>query len=183
MTTMPGDSDAVAQPRARLPRVRFGVRAILLVVAASALAMLTYVEFKDGSPPRFVIRAIPGRIAKLKPGMPRSEVRQILGLGRPWHYGGTGDSKWQGFYAWPVSIEDHSVRPRGIAAAIVPIGGMGPLTPETIRLQYRMVKGGTLGEADPDRQDDRLMGARFADASGAVAEMPGSSRSRYDIID
>ena len=182
MTDGPGDSDAAARPRMRLPRVRFGVRAMLVLVAACALAMLVYREVKDGLPPRFVIRSVPGRIARLRPGMRRAEVREILGVGCPWHRGGTGASMRNAFGAWPALIEDYRMRPRGFAAESSAPFGMGPLAAGTIRLHFRSEKAWIAGKDGLGRQDDRLVGARYADDAGAVAEMSGSNRGGYDPV-
>lgn len=81
---------AARTPRAARPKVRITVRGLLLLVALSALTMLVYREVKDGLPPRFVIRSVPGRIARLRPGMTRAKARAILGVDRPWYLGGSG---------------------------------------------------------------------------------------------
>ncbi len=156
MTTRPGDSDAAARPRARLPRVRFGVRAMLLVVAASALATLAYVEFKDGMPPRFVYRDMPARIDQLRPGMTRASAGEILGIGRPWYRGGLGEAPSLIVGIGVTSFETCYIRPGKTAFAGGPSGGV-------VHLNFG---------------SDRLQSARFVDESGAVAEMPMTPKPR-----
>ena len=55
----------------RLPRVRLTVRSMMVLIAVVALGLVLVLaeEFQDGIPPRFVVRGIPKRIARLRPGM------------------------------------------------------------------------------------------------------------------
>ncbi len=76
----------------RLPRVRFTVRGMVVLVAIAAVGFFLVQEFADGMPPRFVVRGIPGRITRLRPGMSRAEVKEILGIDRTWIRGGTSAS-------------------------------------------------------------------------------------------
>lgn len=61
----------------------------MLLVALVALGLFAWQELRDGMPPRFVVRGIPARIAKLKPGMTYEEAKEILGLEKSWLRGGT----------------------------------------------------------------------------------------------
>ena len=70
-----------------LPRA--SVRRLMLLVALSALGTLVAREFRHGSPPEFVVRGIPARVHRLRPGMTWGETRDILGLERHWLRGGT----------------------------------------------------------------------------------------------
>src|SRR5262245_31898138 len=72
----------------RLPRVRVTLRSMMVLVAVVALGLAVVEEFRDGLPPRFVVRSIPRRIARLRPGMTPEEAHESLGFGRPWLLGG-----------------------------------------------------------------------------------------------
>jgi hypothetical protein len=76
----------------RLPRARFTLRSMMVFVAVVALGLAVIEEFQDGLPPRFVLRGIPGRFARLRPGMTPAEAHETLGIMRPWLLGGMGAS-------------------------------------------------------------------------------------------
>jgi Zn2+/Cd2+-exporting ATPase len=82
-------SDPAGGPSRRTPRARFTVRLMMVVVAVIALGLAIAEEFRDGNPPRIVVRGIPQRIARLRPGMSREQARAILGLDQTWLTGGT----------------------------------------------------------------------------------------------
>jgi hypothetical protein len=65
---------------------------MMVLVAVVALGLAVVEEFQDGLPPRFVLRGIPGRIARLRPGMTPAEAYETLGIRRPWLLGGMGAS-------------------------------------------------------------------------------------------
>lgn len=69
-------------------RVRMTLRRSMVVTALVALGLFLCEEFRDGSPPRFVVRSIPDRIARLRPGMTYEEAEQMLGLEKSWLRGG-----------------------------------------------------------------------------------------------
>ncbi len=73
-----------------LPLVRFTVRRLMFLVAAIAVGLALLGEFGEGLPPRFVVRGIPARIARLRPGMTWEQTHEILGLEQTWLTGGTG---------------------------------------------------------------------------------------------
>ena len=73
-------------------RVRMTLRRSMSLVALVALGLFAYAEFQDGSPPRFVVRGIPDRIARLRPGMTYEEAEEVLGLGKSWLRGGLSAS-------------------------------------------------------------------------------------------
>jgi hypothetical protein len=74
----------------RLPRGRFTLRSMMVLVAVVALGLAVVEEFQDGLPPQFVVRGIPRRIARIRPGMTLAHAHEILGLERPWLLGGIG---------------------------------------------------------------------------------------------
>jgi hypothetical protein len=65
----------------------------MVFVAVVALGLAVVEEFQDGLPPRFVVRSIPRRIARLRPGMTPEQAHEILDLERPWLLGGIGARK------------------------------------------------------------------------------------------
>lgn len=166
----------------RFPRIRLGVRAMLVLVALSALAMLLYVEMKDGGlPPRTIVRRLPARIARLRPGMTRAESWGVLGLDRPWYRGGVlgpGERVPDGatIIGDPVPgavREDFSIGVRRYP-------GPPPVAPNAsaritfatsvarIQLEYRGDHGpGTSGP----NGSDRLVGATLTDIEGKRTEM------------
>ena len=60
----------------------FTIRRLMLLTAVLALGCFVASEFRDGLPPRFVIRGLKGRIERLEPGMNHEQVDEILGLNR-----------------------------------------------------------------------------------------------------
>ena len=71
----------------KLPR--FTVRNLMFLTAILAVGFFVAREFWEGMPPRSVVRGIPARIARLKPGMTFWQVHDILGLETSWFKGGT----------------------------------------------------------------------------------------------
>ncbi len=179
------EPEAAAESTAPRPRSRprVTVRAMLLLVVLSALAMLLYVELKDGGlPPRTIVRRLPGRIARLRPGMTRAEAWGVLGLDRPWYRGGVlgpGELKPDGatILGDPVPgavREDFMIGVRELTAPT-------PVAPNStsrtwsatlvarIQLEYRGDHGP--GKSDPDGSD-RLVGATLTDIQGRRTDMP-----------
>jgi hypothetical protein len=64
----------------RLPRVRLTVRSMMVFIAVVALGLVVAEEFQDGLPPRFVVRGIPKRIARLRPGVTDAALAQLSRL-------------------------------------------------------------------------------------------------------
>jgi hypothetical protein len=71
-----------------MKRPRITIRRLILLIALIAVGLGIYREFRDGFPPRFVVQGIPDRMAKLRVGMTRKDVYEIVGLDRPWFEGG-----------------------------------------------------------------------------------------------
>ncbi len=169
------------KPRRSRPRVRITVRGLLLLVALSALAMLVYLEVKDGMPPRFVVRGIPARVARLRPGMTRPQVKAVLGMRKPWYAGGTGHWKMWATGDGRHSDERYYLRGERLVAVDVARPGGPPgrakvwRSAGSLRLRFQPDPPG-----GPMRLDasDRLDSATFSDDSGTVAEMPMDSKQR-----
>jgi hypothetical protein len=143
----------------RWRRPRITVRRLLVLVATVAVALAVVREFDEGLPPRFVIRDIPRRIERLRPGMRREQVYEALGLGRSWVRGGLGPIGeircWGNDYA-----RGETYRPFGRSAA-------------EIYLSFR-------SEANPpalNNQDYPLLtSASFRPGGRTIAKMPHHPR-------
>jgi hypothetical protein len=61
---------------------------MMVAIAVVALGLFIAQEFQDGLPPRFVVRGIPGRINRLRPGMTWEQTHEVLGLEKTWLLGG-----------------------------------------------------------------------------------------------
>jgi hypothetical protein len=145
-----------------------------VLVLAIAVALGIAREFRNGVPPEFVVRGIPARIARLRPGMTRAEVREILGLDKSWVWGGTdarfdgGEGNGRGF------IEVYVLGPKRFVYVISKVDG------KTVVPWYKPKACIEIGFAH-DRRDpspggserDRLGWAKFHSDSGLNAEMPG----------
>jgi hypothetical protein len=121
---------------------------MMVVVAVVALGLAVVEEFQDGLPPRFVVRGIPMRIARLRPGMTVEQAHEILGLERPWLVGGIGAS-------W-----EHGILNLGLINELYSGGGA------RIVLVFREDRSGKL----------RLVRATVSSGSTTIAEMPESRR-------
>lgn len=77
-------------------RVRLRLRHAMVLVAVVAIGLFAWEEFRDGFPPRFVVRGIPARIARVKPGMSYQQTMDILGLETSWLQGGSDAWKYYG---------------------------------------------------------------------------------------
>ena len=131
----------------RLPRARFTLRSMTVFVAVVALGLALVEEFQDGLPPRFVSRAIPRRIARLRRGMTAEQAREVLNLERPWLLGGIGARK-------------HGILNLGLINELYSVGGA------RITLVFDEERSGKL----------RLVGASVWSGSTMIAEMPESRR-------
>jgi hypothetical protein len=93
----------------RVPGMQVTLRATMISVAVVALGLAIAEEFRDGTPPGFVIRSIPKRIAQLRSGTTPEQAYEILGLKQTWLLGGTGPSRWYGIGRLGRIHEHHSV--------------------------------------------------------------------------
>ena len=107
-------------------RPRLTVRAMILLVAVVALGLFAWTEFRDGSPPRFVLRGIPARIAQLRPGMTRQETHDILGLDTPWWLGGTSARSGPGYGGGHWMQETYYLREMETVVRQASVGGGAP---------------------------------------------------------
>src|SRR5262249_27884988 len=115
----------------RLPRMRFTVRRTMLIVVALAVACALAVEFGEGVPPRYVVRGIPKRIARLRPGLTWEQTREILGLEESWLTGGTGAFYGGGDGNGHYMHEDYYLRMPRVVVVMKPVGDGNP-APERI---------------------------------------------------
>jgi hypothetical protein len=103
-------------------RIRLTLRRGMLLVALVAFGLFAWEELRDDLPPRFVVRGIPARIARLKPGMSYRETAEILGLEKSWIRGGT--SAWSDYgsgHARHISWV-YTIRPEQTATGTAGVG-------------------------------------------------------------
>jgi len=136
----------------------------MLLVAAAALATAVAREFRDDSHPPFVVRGIPARIDRLRPGMMWAQTRDILGLERHWLLGGisvqptggSGNSRW--------FVEGYDVRP---ARIVMEPSGIPPIPTAVYRsrasIHLMFVTSPRVRPAGWHRDSARLHGATFSD--------------------
>jgi hypothetical protein len=155
----------------RLRRVRVTVRVMMVLVAVAALGLAIAEEFQEGSPPRFVVRGIPSRIVRLRPGMTWEQTRDILGIGQSWLTGGTGARFGHGEGSGYYLHEVYYVRPPRAVVETAQMGGSSP-TPVKVLRSAAMIQLG-FGLDFPSR-NKRLVRASFSSDSKTIAEMPGS---------
>lgn len=90
-------------------KVRIPPWLLLLVLVAGGLCVLFYPLYVSNyAVPYSVVRQMPERVKRLRPGMTREEVREILGLtksGCIWEGGGPGREHWESCRLWP----DHGI--------------------------------------------------------------------------
>lgn len=166
----------------RIPRVRWTVRRAMILVAGIALGLFLWEEFQDGLPPRFVVRGVPARIARLRPGMSEAEVAEILGLEKSWLEGGTSARFHLGLWDRGSRTDTYLIRPMQAVAGMASIQG-GPPTPVEFARSSAMIQlsylihpegpgagGGGSGGNGPD--PGRLIRATFSNGSATIAEMP-----------
>ena len=162
-----------------LPRVRFTVRRLTLLVAAVAVGLALLGEFGEGLPPRFVVRGIPARIARLRPGMTWEQTHEILGLEKTWLMGGTGAQFGGGDGNGRRILEGYLVRPVRVVVVMARVGGGNPApvktfeSAATIHVWFRTDNhsGGRDWRQD---KSTRLIRASFSSDSTTIAVMPGS---------
>jgi hypothetical protein len=116
-----------------LPRVRFRVRRLMLLVAAIAVGLFLLREFGEGLPPRFVVRGIPARIARLRPGMTWEQTHEILGLEQSWLRGGTSAKYGGGDGGAHMMLEGYLVRPVRVVGVMARTGGGNPAPHKTFQ--------------------------------------------------
>jgi hypothetical protein len=145
----------------RLPRVRFTVRRLMLLVAVIAVSLVLVGEFGEVCPPRYVLRGIPGRLAQLRSGMTRRQAHEILGLKKSWIRGGLGATYW-GVERWGSSeYEEIYVRAPTVVAIKNEGGPSRVLTSSgMIRLVYHRDPRSTPRSADDE--SSRLARASFS---------------------
>jgi hypothetical protein len=148
---------------------------MIALVAVSALGLFLAREFEEGMPPRFVVRGIPARIGRLRPGMSRAEVREILGVDTSWFWGGTGAKFAIGHGGAHWSSETYLVRPeRGLGQLVDPA--------ELIQLQFTRDPARVYGERlDLTPDSDRLVGASFSVHRRTIAEMPPENLGLFPV--
>jgi hypothetical protein len=160
----------------RLPRARFTVRRLMLVIAAVAVAIVVTEEFADGVPPRFVLRGIPARIGQLRRGMTKRQSYQILGIDRSWMAGGISARP------GPINADRHRTSEiyflralrlvptdqLGRAARVLPSSG-------AVILEYRFDRQSTPGQ--DEYESAQLEQALFSGDGRIIAKMPSSSPS------
>jgi hypothetical protein len=162
-----------------LPRVRFRVRWLMLLVAAVAVGLALVGEFGEGLPPRFVVRGIPARIARLRPGMTWEQTHEILGLERTWLMGGTGAQFGGGDGNGHYMVEGYLVRPVRAVVVMARVGGGNPApvktfqSAATVKVLFRTdAWSGT--RSWRWEKSTRLVRASFCNDSTTIAVMPGS---------
>jgi hypothetical protein len=84
---------------------------MMVAVALVAAGLFAEREFGEGIPPNFVLRGVPARIGRLKPGMTRKQVHEILGLRKSWLLGGLSAKYGEGWLAHRTMTEIYDLRP------------------------------------------------------------------------
>lgn len=159
-------------------RIRLTLRRAMILVALAALGLFAWVEFRDGIPPGFVLRGVPARIARLRPGMSYRETKEILGLETSWLRGGTSAWTYYGSggrktMTWVYALRQEELTAAEAARMRAQSPGLVPHVEPTARIHLRFVMD--LREDEQDwRQSPltRLASARFVADGGVVAEMP-----------
>jgi hypothetical protein len=162
-----------------LPRVRFRVRWLILLVAAIAVGLALLGEFGEGLPPRFVVRGIPARIARLRTGMTWEQTHEILGLEKTWLMGGTGAQFGGGEGNGHYQVENYLVRPVRVVVVMARVGGGNPAPVKTFQsaatIQLSFLTEAWSGTRNWQQdKSTRLVRASFRSASTTIAVMPGS---------
>ena len=157
----------------RLPRPRFTVWRLMLVVAAIAAGLVLVGEFGEGLPPRYILRGIPARIDRLRRGMTRRQSYAILGLNQSWMTGGIGARPGERERRLNSIHEAHYVRAPRI---VIMNHEGGPLrilqSSGMIQLWYCQHPRSASGHLDDE--SDELVRASFSVDGRTIAEMPGS---------
>jgi hypothetical protein len=162
----------------QLPQCRFTVRRLMLITAGLALGLFIASECWDGMPPRFVLRGIPARIDRLRPGMTWEQAREIIGLETSWIEGGTSARFHGSERMGNLAHETYYLRPPRLVAGMAPESG-SPAMPAfyqsgaMIQLWFTTDGGAGILEWRGDKAT-RLTGASFSSDSRVVSKMPGS---------
>lgn len=152
-------------------RVRMTLRRSMGLVALAALAFFAWEEFHDGSPPRFIVRRIPERIARLRPDMTYEQVDEILGLEKSWLRGGLSATNWVGIGDGPSLFASYQIGPQ--QPATPPAMGAGPVPASGARLSINLnfVSYAKAGEDWRRSNSTRLTAASLGVDGKVVAEM------------
>lgn len=159
--------------------VRMSFKRMIALVAAIAVGIVLVREFEEGLPPRFVVRGIPGRINRLRPGMSWEETRSILGLEQSWFRGCT-DAQQGALFGNNGSVHvTYYVRPLRAVVVTARVAG-GPPSPVEcwqstafFTLVFRKNYNSDIWEWKQDKSTE-LVKASFSGDFTRIAEMPGS---------
>lgn len=159
-------------------RIRLTLRRSMILIALAAVGLFAWVEFREGSPPRFVMRGVPGRVARLRPGMTYRETKDILGLETSWLRGGTSARSYYGSggrtsMEWVYSLRQKQLTAAEAALMKARSPGLVPHAEPTARLVLQFDLN--MGENERDWRlspSSRLVSARFVEDGRVVAEMP-----------
>ncbi|WP_165070550.1 hypothetical protein [Paludisphaera rhizosphaerae] len=152
-------------------RVRITLRRSMALVALAALSLFAYEEFQDGVPPRFIVRSIPDRFARLRPDMTYEQVEEILGLEKSWLRGGLSASNWIGIGNGPFLFASYQI---GLQQPTTPPGmGAGPVLANGTRLSIDLsfISNAKAGEDWRRSKSTRLINAGFRVDGKLVAHM------------
>lgn len=150
---------------------------MMLLTALIALGLFVLEEFQDGSPPQFVVRGIPTRVNRLRPGMTSKETHDILGLETPWICGGVG-AKFQTLDGnGRHTHEVYNVRPNRLVVGTGSVNG-GPSRPMAFYRSSAIIQ--LWFRTDPDsgpagrrtNAATRLDRAIFSSDGHVIAEVP-----------
>jgi hypothetical protein len=161
----------------RQPRFRLTVRMTMLFIAIVALGLFVVEEFSDGMPPRFVIRGIPSRINRLRPGMSWEETRDILGFERAWFKGGTNATFGHGEGNGGYMHEVYYIRSPRLVMGTSSVNGGAPqptgfLQSEAMIQVWFSTKMQSGFEDWRTKETSRLTRASFSSDRTLIAEMP-----------
>jgi hypothetical protein len=151
----------------------------MLIVATIAVGLTLVGEFGEGLPPRYVVRGIPTRMARLRPGTTWEQTHEILGLEQTWLTGGTGARFGHGDGSGQSMHEVYYVRPPRIVVGMARVEGGNPAPVKTlqstamIQLWFRRDMRSGVWNWRQDKST-RLVRASFSKDSTTIAEMPGS---------
>jgi hypothetical protein len=151
----------------------------MLITVVFALGFFVVQEFWDGMPPRFVVKGIPARFNRLRPGMTWEQTRDILGLETSWLRGGTNASFEHGEGNGHYMHEVYNVRSPRIVMEIASVGG-GPFQPTGFYRSKAMIQVWFRTDIDSGitnwrtNKATRLVRATFSNDATVVAEMPAS---------
>lgn len=154
----------------RPPRFRFTVRPMMVVVAFIALALVVAQEFRDGFPPRFVVRGIPARIGRLRSGMTPQQADEVLGLRKSWLLGGLGARPVGGWGNGRSRGMGYEVRPSRLVYEPASVGG-GPVQATGFYRSTAMIQL-VFASGFREKAPARLISATYSNDGRVLAEMP-----------